>query len=163
MSIVSVLVLSIKPKNATTDCKINVGIACGLVMTMWILIFAMLFLQVIGCVKCLKQFRYGLIAFYAYIVSTVYVSQMMLWSSGGNGSANQCRTGKPAQWWWLLINVCFFYVMVVFGLATWGSYLCGIQDKREVVIQTAIDEYLKSGIYKRKQVMLMAGGEPAVG
>lgn len=75
---------------------------------------------------------------------------MMLWSSGGNGAENQCRKGKPAQWYWLLINVCLFYLMVVFGFATWGAYLCGIQDVKEKVIQSAVDDYLKSGVYKRK-------------
>lgn len=86
----------------------------------------------------------------------------MLWSSGGDGTANECRTGKPAQWYWLLINVCLFYVLVIFGFATWGAYLCGVQDKKEEIIQSAVDDYLKSGVYKRKQIMLTAGAVDAV-
>jgi hypothetical protein len=87
---------------------------------------------------------------------------MMLWSSGGDGAANNCRKGKPAMWWWLLINVCLFYVMVVFGFATWGAYLCGVSDVKEEIIQTAVEEYMKSGVYKRKQIMLTAGEADAL-
>ena len=74
---------------------------------------------------------------------------MMLWGSGG-GDANNCRNQKPAMWYWLMINVAAFYLMVVFGMATWGSYLCKVADKKEEVIAKAVEEYMESGVYKRK-------------
>lgn len=71
----------------------------------------------------------------------------MLWAAGSDGTGNSCMKAKPAMWWWLMINVCLFYVMVVFGLATWGAYLCGVSDAKEEIIKNAVDEYLKSGVY----------------
>ena len=101
-------------------------------------------------VKCLKKYKGPLIGFYFYVVATVYVSQMMLWSSGATGNANNCRNEQAPSWWWLIINVCLFYLMVVYGFATWGAYICGVQDVKEEIIQSAVDEYLKSGVYQRK-------------
>jgi hypothetical protein len=38
------------------------------------------------------------------------------------------------MWYWLIINVALFYLMVVFGMATWGSYLCRAADAKEEII-----------------------------
>lgn len=73
----------------------------------------------------------------------------MLWGSGGS-SPNNCRKERPAMWYWLIINVVLFYVMVVFGMATWGSYLCRSADTKEEIITKAVEEYMESGVYKRK-------------
>ena len=104
-----------------------------MVVILWCLVFFMLFLQVIGMVKCLKKYKTPLFAFYIFAVVTVYVSQMMLWGSGGS-DPNNCRVEKPAMWYWLIINVALFYLMVVFGMATWGSYLCKAADAKEEII-----------------------------
>lgn len=47
--------------------------------------------------------------------------------------------------------------MVVFGMATWGSYLCRSADAKEEIINSAVEEYMESGVYKRKQLLLTAG------
>ena len=88
MAVGSILILTIPTQNATTTCVTNIGVAVGLVLAMWLLIFLMLFLQVIHMVKCLKKYNSFLIAFYIFIVATIYVAQMMLWSSGGDGTDN---------------------------------------------------------------------------
>ena len=74
MAIGSVLCLSIKPIHATNNCVTNIGAALVMVCIMWALTFFMLFLQAIHMVKCLKKYQTGLIAFYAYVVISVYVS-----------------------------------------------------------------------------------------
>jgi len=108
-------------------------VAMYFVLIMWVMTFIMLFLQIVGMVKCLKKYKMALFAYYIFIGVSVYVSQMMLWAGGGNGS-NSCRLGKPVMWWWLLINVCLFYLLVTFGMATWGSYLCKNADAKEEII-----------------------------
>lgn len=40
--------------------------------------------------------------------------------------------------------------MVVFGMATWGSYLCRAADAKEEIINKAVEEYMESGVYQRK-------------
>ena len=51
---------------------------------MWVGIFTLLLLQVIGMVKCLKKYPKSLFVFYFAVVITIYFSQMMLWSSNTN-------------------------------------------------------------------------------
>jgi hypothetical protein len=72
---------------------------------------------------------------------------MMLWGSGGNNDPNNCRVERPAMWYWLIINVALFYLMVVYGMATWGSYLCRTADAKEEIINKAVEEYMESGVY----------------
>jgi hypothetical protein len=45
-------------------------------------------------------------------------------------------------YYFLLFNVILFYLVVAFGLSTWGSYLCAVADIKEEVTKAAIDEYL---------------------
>jgi hypothetical protein len=153
MAIVSIVCLTLPSKGS---CVVDIQAAMGMVFTLWVLVFLMLFLQVIGMVKCLKKYKTPLFAFYIFVVVTVYVSQMMLWGSGGS-APNNCRVERPAMWYWLIINVVLFYLMVVFGMATWGSYLCRSADAKEEIINQAVEEYMESGVYKRKQLLLTAG------
>lgn len=153
MAIGSIVCLVVPSKGT---CVVDIQAAMGLVFTLWVLIFIMLFLQVIGMVRCLKKFQTPLFAFYIFVVITVYVAQMMLWGSGGT-DPNNCRIERPAMWYWLIINVCMFYLMVAFGMATWGSYLCKTADAKEEIINSAVEEYMESGVYKRKQLLLTAG------
>lgn len=153
MGIVSIICLVLPSKGT---CVVDIQAAMGMVFALWCLVFFMLFLQVIGMVKCLKKYKNFLFGFYIYVVVTVYVSQMMLWGSGGSDQ-NNCRTQRPAMWYWLIINVSLFYLMVVFGMATWGSYLCRSADAKEEIINSAVEEYMESGVYKRKQLLLTAG------
>jgi len=153
MAIISILSLVLPSKGA---CVVNIQVAVGLVFALWCLVFLMLFLQVIGMVRCLKKYKTPLFAFYIFVVATVYVSQMMLWGTGGD-KTNNCRVERPFMWYWLIINVVMFYVMVIFGMATWGSYLCRTADAKEEIINSAVEEYMESGVYKRKQLLLTAG------
>ena len=127
MAVVSIICLVVPSKGT---CVVDIQAAMALVLALWCLVFFMLFLQVIGMVKCLKKYKTWLFAFYIFIVATVYVSQMMLWASGDK-EPNNCRKERPAMWYWLIINVCLFYLMVIFGMATWGSYLCRSADAKE--------------------------------
>ncbi len=50
-----------------------------------------------------------------------------------------------------------FYIIVAFGLATWGAYLCAVADVKEEVTKAAIDEYLKENKMAQKHFMITAG------
>ena len=45
-------------------------------------------------------------------------------------------------YWWLIINITIFYLIVTFGLATWGAYLCMVADAQEEMTKQAVAEYL---------------------
>jgi len=68
-----------------------------------------------------------------------------------------CRKEAPTLYWWLVVNVILFYLIVSFGLATWGSYLCKVADVQEQVTKEAVEEYLKETKRPEKHFMLTAG------
>ena len=80
---------------------------------------------------------------------------MELWG----GVDNQCRTEAPALYWWLVTNIILFYMIVSFGLATWGAYLCKVADVQEEVTRQAVKEYLAETKRTEKHFMLTAGPE----
>lgn len=80
--------------------------------------------------------------FYFCIVATIYFSMMMLWST-----SEDCRTTAPWQWWWLLTTVVMFYLIVTFGLVSFGQHLCNVANIREEILENARKEYLEDGQY----------------
>ena len=123
MSIGSIATVSAHRNTCSTDLQA----AVGLVAAMWVIIFLLLLLQVIGMVKCLKAHPKTLFVFYFIVVGVIYVSMMMLFG----GAGNNCRTEAPSMWYWLIINVIMFYLICAFGLASWGQYLCSTAEKIE--------------------------------
>ena len=79
---------------------------------------------------------------------------MQVWG----GHDNNCRDESPVLWWWLMTQVILFYVIVTFGLATWGSYLCAVADAQEEIARQAVDEYLQER-KKRDQMMMLEDGQ----
>ena len=65
---------------------------------------------------------------------------MQVWG----GYENQCRTQAPVYYWWLVANIVVFYLIVTFGLATWGAYLCQVADAQEEMTKQAVEEYLRA-------------------
>ena len=125
MYIGSIVTFCVHKNSCNTDIQVAVGLVAGL----WVCIFLMLLLQVIGMVKCLKAYPKTLFVFYFFIVAVIYISMMMLFG----GEKNNCRTEAPSMWYWLIINVCMFYLICAFGLASWGQYLCSMADHKEEV------------------------------
>ncbi len=79
---------------------------------------------------------------------------MQVWG----GHDNNCRDESSVLWWWLMTQVILFYVIVTFGLATWGSYLCAVADAQEEIARQAVDEYLQER-KKRDQMMMLEDGQ----
>lgn len=161
MAIISISILIIWP-NAHCDGTQLRG-AVGIVFTVWTLIFVLLLLQVIGLVKCLKKIPKVMFGFYCSISSAMWFVQMLLFSSPPPNGAI-CRDAKtdtnvssPLLYYYLLVNVIIFYLVVAFGLATWGSYLCAVADIKEEVTKAAIDEYLAENQMRQKHFMITAG------
>ena len=83
----------------------------------------------------------------------------MLWGSDGSDSSetNGCMKGAPVIYWWLVTQVILFYVIVAFGLATWGAYLCAAADAHEELTKQAVDDYLKEKKAVNRQFAIAAG------
>jgi hypothetical protein len=121
----------------------DIKAAIGLLAVCWTVTFVLLLTQAIGLVKCLKKIPYFLMGYYIAVVVSIYFCQMMLWS----GRGNDCRTSSPLMWYWLLSNVVFFYLIIAFGLASWGQYLCKVADTREEIHEQVVSEYKQSQSY----------------
>ena len=81
---------------------------------------------------------------------------MLLFSSAPDPT-NPCQQQSPLLYWYLFSQVIIFYLIVAFGLSTWGSYLCAVADIKEEITQAAIDEYLKENQMEGKHFMITAG------
>jgi hypothetical protein len=69
---------------------------------------------------------------------------MLLFSPApSEAKGGPCYNQTPLLYYYLLVQVILFYLIVAFGLATWGAYLCAVADVKEEVTKAAIDEYLK--------------------
>ena len=79
--------------------------------------------------------------------------QMQVWG----GADNDCRTEAPVLYWWLVGQVVLFYVIVTFGLATWGSYLCAVADAQEEIAKQAVADYLQARQTRDRQMILEDG------
>ena len=136
------------------DCdKSNLKATTGLVFFLWSTVFVLLLLQMVQLTECLKKIPKLLFGFYFFICGCMFFVQMELWG----GVDNKCRTEVPTLYWWLVTNIILFYLIVSFGLATWGAYLCKVADVQEEVTRKAVKEYLEETDRTEKHFMLTAG------
>ncbi len=50
---------------------------------------------------------------------------------------------SPLMYFWLILQIMVFYVMVAYGIALWGAYICWESEKEEEEIKVAMKEYVK--------------------
>ena len=107
------------------DCTTsNLKATTAVVFGLWSTIFSLFLIQVTGMGTCLKDFPRALAGLYIFICAVMLFVQMQVF--GGHG--NSCWTQAPMYYWWLIINITIFYLIVTFGLATWGAYICMVAD-----------------------------------
>ena len=107
------------------DCSTsNLRATIVLIFILWSLIFVLLLVGVTGLGSCLKDIPKLLFLFYFFICAVMLFVQMQVWG----GSENDCRSESPILYWWLIAQIILFYIIVTFGLATWGAYLCDVAD-----------------------------------
>ena len=149
-SLLSVLFLCIVDQDCSNA---NLKATTGLVFGLWSCIFVLLLLQAVKLTDCLKKIPKLLFGFYFFICGCMFFVQMELWG----GVDNQCRKESPLLYWWLVTNIILFYLIVSFGLATWGSYLCKVADAQEEITKQAVEEYLAEKEKVDKHFMIKAG------
>lgn len=152
MALVSVCLLCIGNIPDCTNGQLKV--TTGLVFGLWSTVFVLLLLQVAGLTKCLKKVPRILFAFYFFVCGVMFFTQLMLWG----GEDNNCMQEAAVLYWWLFANVVVFYLVVSFGLATWGSYICKVADAQEEFIAKARNEYDKNkGDMPERHFQIAAG------
>eukprot|EP00349_Pseudokeronopsis_sp_Brazil_P004399 CAMPEP_0202960142 /NCGR_PEP_ID=MMETSP1396-20130829/4290_1 /ASSEMBLY_ACC=CAM_ASM_000872 /TAXON_ID= /ORGANISM="Pseudokeronopsis sp., Strain Brazil" /LENGTH=122 /DNA_ID=CAMNT_0049679149 /DNA_START=267 /DNA_END=635 /DNA_ORIENTATION=- len=58
-------------------------------------------------------------------------------------SDNDCRSSSTIMYFWLVINVVIFYLMVAFGVAKWGAYICWDAHMRDAYVKEAVKRYME--------------------
>ena len=81
---------------------------------------------------------------------------------GGGGLNNLCRSEAPALYWWLVTNIILFYIIVAFGLATWGSYLCKVAKAQEDITNDAVQAYVQTMDREHEKHVMIAAGPSSV-
>lgn len=51
------------------------------------------------------------------------------------------------------MQIVLFYLIVTFGLATWGAYLCQVADAQSELAKQAVEEYLRERREREKMTM----------
>ena len=137
MALTSICLLAIADLPDCTNAQLKT--TTGLVFALWSSVFVLLLLQVAGLTKCLKKIPKILFGFYFFVCGVMFFTQLELWG----GSENNCMTEAAVLYWWLFANIVVFYLIVSFGLATWGSYICKVADAQEELVEKARAEYAK--------------------
>ena len=50
-----------------------------------------------------------------------------------------CMREAVTLYWWLGLNIGAFYVLIAYGLALWGAYLCWAQQEEEELTKKALN------------------------
>lgn len=151
-SLTSIVMLCLNDYDCSNS---NLRATTAIVFALWSTVFVLLLLQAVNMTQCLKKIPKLLFAFYVAICGSMFFVQLELW--GGVPTDPLCREQAPGLYWWLVVNIIVFYIIVSFGLATWGSYLCKVADVQEEVTQQAIKEYLEETKRDDKHFMIKAG------
>jgi hypothetical protein len=112
--------------SGTPDCtSANLRFATLLIFLMYSIMCGLLIIQFIGCASWLKTIPKALLVFYFMIVATMFFTQMILFQG------EECRVETPLYFYWLASQVVLFYLVVAWGLAAWGAYICWDAHRKE--------------------------------
>mmetsp|Transcript_12929 Transcript_12929/g.12821 ORF Transcript_12929/g.12821 Transcript_12929/m.12821 type:complete len:172 (+) Transcript_12929:78-593(+) len=132
------------------DCEsANLRFATFLLFLIYAGIFILMLIQFLGCVDCLKSIPNALMVFYFLIVGSMFYIQVVLFSD------NDCRTTSIVMYFWLVANIVFFYFIVAYGVAKWGSYICWDAQMKEEHMKAAIEKYLKETANPSQEPLLI--------
>jgi len=118
----SMIILALDPPKCDAA---NLTFATWLITIIHTTIFLLMLMQFIGLAFCLKKLQFLLFIFYFVLVATMFFVQLILWQS------ESCFKQSTVLFVWLAIQVVIFYIIVAYGLAVWGSYVCYSAKKRE--------------------------------
>ena len=139
-----------------SDCaSSNLKATTAVVFGLWSVIFTLFLIQATGIGSCLRNYPKSLTGFYIFVCAVMLFVQMEVF--GGHGSS--CWIEAPAYYWWLIVNIGVFYLIVTFGLATWGAYLCFVADAQDEMTKQAVSEYLAVRQKADKMQMDFVGDE----
>lgn len=62
-----------------------------------------------------------------------------------------------------MVNILEFYIVVAYGIALWGAYICWESEKEEIQLQQAMKKYMKKISQREKDSHMMIDMEKGSG
>jgi hypothetical protein len=134
LGLITILILASNYPDCTTS---NLKFAMFMMFMIYMITFCLLLANFIGLAGYLKVIPRALFLFYISVVTIMFFVQMILFQS------DKCYIEVPLIYFWLLVQIIFFYFIVAYGLAKWGAYLCWYAEHKEEIMKKKMKEYVK--------------------
>lgn len=139
------------------DCEgANLLVGLWLLFSVHFVTFFLLLFHFIGCGSCLRHIGRLLGLYYFYMVGAMFATQVFFFQG------KNCHLSTPVLYLWIAVNILIFYVIVAYGIALWGSYICWESEKEEKIVKESMKQYMKEEKRKQKRSndQLMLGQYP---
>ncbi len=131
---ITMLILVGDPRECETS---NLKLGLWLAFSIHISAFILLLFHFIGLGFILKKLGRLLGLYYFYMVGAMFFTQVIFFRSKG------CQVTAPLLYFWVMLNIVMFYMLVAYGIALWGAYICWESEKEEKELQAAMKKYMK--------------------
>ena len=110
----------------TKECpSADLRIGLWLSFSVHITSFTLLLFHFIGLGFILRKLGRILGLYFFYLVGAMFATQVIFFKS------KDCNLIAPLLYFWVLTNIVMFYVLVAYGIALWGAYICWESEKEE--------------------------------
>lgn len=123
-SITMLILVSDTPECESTDLRLGLWLAFSIHFTS----FTMLLFHFIGLGFILKKLGRILGLYYFYMVGAMFTTQIIFFKS------KDCNLTSPLLYFWVMLNIIMFYVLVAYGIALWGAFICWESEKDEELL-----------------------------
>lgn len=131
---ITILILVGDPRECqTSNLKLGLWLAFSIHMSSFIL----LLFHFIGLGFILRKLGRLLGLYYFYMVGAMFATQVIFFKSSG------CNVTAPLLYFWVMLNIIMFYMLVAYGIALWGAYICWESEKEEKQLKAAMKKYMK--------------------
>ncbi|CDW86213.1 UNKNOWN [Stylonychia lemnae] len=140
----------------TPDCE-RLRLGLWMAFSIHFTSFLLLLFHFIGLGFILKKLGRILGIYYFYMVGAMFYTQIIFFQS------KECNIMAPLLYFWVMLNIIMFYVLVAYGIALWGAYICWESEKEEKQLQEAMQKYIKKISHREKNNPLMVDLEKSSG
>ena len=96
----------------------HLEVALWLCFSIHITTFVLILFHYIGLSNILQKLGKCLGLYFFYLVTSMFVAQVVFFKS------QNCHIKAPLLFFWLVVQIIIFYVLVAYGIALWGAYIC---------------------------------------
>jgi hypothetical protein len=110
------------------------------IFSLHIITFLLLLFHFIGLGRFLAKCGKALGIYYFYLVGVFFFVQVSFFKGP------ECSSKAPMVYFWIAAQIVMFYILVAYGIALWGAYICWQAEKEEAEIQDIVETYMKKQV-----------------